>query len=255
MKLTMASATSSLAESMRQLSLLGADPVAKRGLRVLLQESRRCGLDAVQVGGITITSLRSAESVSQPPQNRTTGRRKSEARRMKDAEAYRERRMRRKLLAVLPIVNRVMMGGRGALVEEPPATAPPPDAEAPPSTPPAASRPKRDTDRTPPARDGGITERKPAGSLLRQLSEAVPDCTNIPLPAQQLAQAEELCLRYDAGLRESLTSRGVRYSVDSYGSTHAYVTRVLEERPQTAVPALKPLGAYIETCGPKPHRD
>ena len=38
------------------LSLLGADEAAMRGLRAVLREGRRCGLDTVTVAGVSLSS-------------------------------------------------------------------------------------------------------------------------------------------------------------------------------------------------------
>ena len=117
------SSRTGLSDQMRTLSLLGADEAARQGLRALLREGRRCGLDTVEFAGVSLSSstaaaaavrLQSGNDSRQQAGVARKPRRKSDERRERDAERYREKRMRKKLFAVLPIVNAVMQNAAAA---------------------------------------------------------------------------------------------------------------------------------------------
>ena len=102
---------------MKALSVLVTDEATKQGLRVLLREGRRCGYDSMQVAGVTIfnsaTEARRKKGPTprgkvQAEGSKRKQRRKSDARRANDEEIFRNKRMRRKLFSVLPIIGRVM---------------------------------------------------------------------------------------------------------------------------------------------------
>jgi len=119
------SADVTLLEAMRTLAMLGDDDAAKRGLRAVISAGRRHGLDTVQIAGVTITSSKPKEtgprhggrgggvsggqrSADQAPSKRKRRGKPSVARQARDAERRRAKKMKHKLLAVLPIVSRVM---------------------------------------------------------------------------------------------------------------------------------------------------
>lgn len=121
---------------LRKLTLLSSSEEARRGLRLALCEGRRAGFTSMTFAGITFSSNSKPQGgtdaqhqdqrPSPPPA--ASRRRKTPARKQKDAEKHREKRMKRKLLAVLPIINKTM----SALVGDAPmAPAPPPASLAP----------------------------------------------------------------------------------------------------------------------------
>ena len=123
-------AQEALSEQMKALSVLVTDEATRQGLRVLLREGRRCGYDSMQVAGVTLfNSATGARRKKEPtPRGKVQAggserkqRRKSDARRAKDEEIFRDKRMRRKLFSVLPIIGRVM--GEAASEAEPRAEA------------------------------------------------------------------------------------------------------------------------------------
>jgi len=102
---------------MKALSVLVTDEATRQGLRVLLREGRRCGYDSMQVAGVTLfNSATGARRKKEPkPRGKVQAeggerkqRRKSDARRAKDEEIWRSKRMRKKLFSILPIINKVM---------------------------------------------------------------------------------------------------------------------------------------------------
>ena len=108
------------------LAQLGADEAARRGLRAIIREGRKSGLDVVQVAGVTISAgARSSQQVQQQGPKPRRRRPKTAAAPQKQAskEKFEQTRLRRKLFAVLPIINQVMGAHIRAPAEEP---APPP---------------------------------------------------------------------------------------------------------------------------------
>ena len=108
------------------LSLLGADKAARRGLRAVLREGRRCGLDTVTFAGVSLSSsavaagtvqMQRSSGSSQQANGARKPRRKSDARRERDAEKYREKRLRKKLFAALRIINTVMQSADVSVAE------------------------------------------------------------------------------------------------------------------------------------------
>jgi len=107
-----------LSEPMALLSLLGTNAAAMQGLRVLLREGRRSGYGSAEVAGVTLTSGPKVPRRGGKPKTRRgeqqaeggerKAKRKSDARRTKGEEIFRSKRMRKKLLAILPIINEVM---------------------------------------------------------------------------------------------------------------------------------------------------
>jgi len=114
-----------LLSAIRTLALLGGDDAAKRGLQAVVRAGRRHGMDTVQFAGVTISSSRAKEADSRhggrgsgasggqsgdetPPQKPKRRRKATAAKRAKDAERHRAKRMKNKLLAIMPILNRVM---------------------------------------------------------------------------------------------------------------------------------------------------
>ena len=235
----MTSSASTLSEAMKHLTLLGTDPAAVQGLRVLLREGRRCGLDAVHIGSITLTSARHTRQATQqlegPEDQQQTaekkpGRRKSDARRKKDAEKYRSARMKKKLLAILPIVRQTMRTAQPSTLAEIE------DADMPS---PARQGTKRPAG-TPPSRDipherlvaGQVRERCPSGPCRDALDRMCPDCSLTP--------SEEL---RDAIMKAC--SEDERKHSRTRGSVCAFVARVLASGPAPKEPDVKPLGQYI----------
>ena len=117
------SSRAALSDEMRALSLLGADEGARQGLRALLREGRRCGFDTVEFAGVSFSSstagagavhLQSGNDGRQQASGARRPRRKSDERRERDAERFREKRMRKKLFAVLPLINAVMKNAAAA---------------------------------------------------------------------------------------------------------------------------------------------
>ena len=117
------SSRAALSDEMRALSLLGADEGARQGLRALLREGRRCGFDTVEFAGVSFSSstagagavhLQSGNDGRQQASGARKPRRKSDERRERDAERYREKRMRKKLCAVLPLVRGFMQNAAAA---------------------------------------------------------------------------------------------------------------------------------------------
>ena len=112
-------ALAALQNGMSELSLIGADEAARQGLRAVIREGLRCGFDTVQVAGVVFSRSGSSRkelhqgrrqpagsnAVDEPKSRR---RKKTPEQRARDAEKYRDKRMKRKLLAVLPVMNRVL---------------------------------------------------------------------------------------------------------------------------------------------------
>ena len=116
------SGDATLRDTTRALALLSTDAAAVKGLQAVIKAGRRQGLDTVQIAGVTLTSAAAAAG-SKRSQQRNGGcasgtrdqaepskrsRRKSQAQRERDAEKFRDKRMRKKLLPVLRLVNKVM---------------------------------------------------------------------------------------------------------------------------------------------------
>ena len=128
-----------LETEMRRLALLSSDVEARRGLRLALCEGRRAGFTALTFAGITFNSnLQPKEGTAAQRQDRRPSpppaarrRSKTPARKQKDAEKFKEKRMKRKLLAVLPIINKMMtLSQEGAPKQEAPASSSPSPAPA-----------------------------------------------------------------------------------------------------------------------------
>ena len=116
------SGDATLRDATRALALLSTDAAAVKGLQAVIRAGRRQGLDTVQIAGVTLTSAAAAAGPKRSQQQSGAGassgpdkaeptkrrRRKSLAQRERDAEKYRDKRMRRKLFAVLRLVNQVM---------------------------------------------------------------------------------------------------------------------------------------------------
>lgn len=100
---------------MGRLALLATNEAARKGLRLALSEARRCGFNTVTFAGITCTSTDQRGKTNEQHQHEHSEespaprrRRKSTARKQKDSEAFTEKRMRRKLLEVMPIIGQTM---------------------------------------------------------------------------------------------------------------------------------------------------
>ena len=83
----------------RQLEALAISDDARQGLRAALREGRRCGFAAMRFAGVTFfTSQLGAHDPEQPrqpvpsPSKKTRPRRRTPARKLKEAAARRERR-------------------------------------------------------------------------------------------------------------------------------------------------------------------
>ena len=128
------------------LAQLGADEAARRGLRAIIREGRKSGLDVVQVAGVTISAgARSSQQVQQQGPKPRRRRPKTAAQKQASKEKFEQTRLRRKLFAVLPIINQVMGAHIRAPAEEP--ASPPKEASA---------------GAVPPAKTGGTPEVSPA---------------------------------------------------------------------------------------------
>ena len=104
----------------KALAQLGADEAARQGLRAIIREGRRSGLDTVQVAGVVISSSARPSQPKQQQQPKQRRRRpKSAAQKEAGKEKFEQKRIRRKLFAVLPIINRVMGAHARAPTEEP----------------------------------------------------------------------------------------------------------------------------------------
>ena len=104
----------------KALAQLGADEAARQGLRAIIREGRRSGLDTVQVAGVVISSSARPNQPKQQQQPKQRRRRpKSAAQKEAGKEKFEQKRIRRKLFAVLPIINRVMGVQARAPTEKP----------------------------------------------------------------------------------------------------------------------------------------
>ena len=105
------SGDATLRDATRALALLSTDAAAVKGLQAVIRAGRRQGLDSVQFAGVTLTSAAAAAGPKHSQQQNDGGvrgtrdqaepskrsRRKSQAQRERDAEKFRDKRMRKKL--------------------------------------------------------------------------------------------------------------------------------------------------------------
>ena len=86
-----------LAAAMAQLRLLDSDESVRRGFRAAIREGRRCGLNVVTIGGVTLSSSwPPGASMQQPVKPKRKP--KPAASRERDAAKWKEKRIKRKLV-------------------------------------------------------------------------------------------------------------------------------------------------------------
>lgn len=222
-----------LETDMGRLALLATNEAARKGMRLALIEARRCGFNTVTFAGITCTSTdqrgktneqRQHEHSEESPAPRR--RRKSTARRQKDSEAFTEKRMRRKLLEVMPIIGKTM---RALKTESDPRTetlattpTPPPTTmeieegaggplatrTEPHATPPAqtAQRGQKRDERPSPSKEkgeGGMQEYKASSETLTRIYDIARTAVEAPPPEPRHEEWQAAAV--DAGKRKIIS--------------------------------------------------
>ena len=94
----------------KALTSLGSNEEVRRGLRAAIREGRRGGFTVLQFAGLTLSAQQATPNQVKPRRRRR--RPKTPAQREKSAADFEQKRLRSKLLSVLPIVNRIMSAQR-----------------------------------------------------------------------------------------------------------------------------------------------
>ena len=94
----------------KALTSIGSNEEVRRGLRAAIREGRRGGFTVLQFAGLTLSAQQATPNQVKPRRRRR--RPKTPAQREKSAADFEQKRLRSKLLSVLPIVNRIMSARR-----------------------------------------------------------------------------------------------------------------------------------------------